>query len=87
MAFANVEPFGDERADLRAAVIASSAANLWGAKTKYLDFMPIIRKLQNWDRMSKGPQSAADIEAFFVKLASGSKKGKKEKLKDKKRRK
>ena len=40
MAYYELEPWGEERADLRAGIIASAMANVWGAKTKPADFMP-----------------------------------------------
>ena len=44
MAYAQVEPFGEERADLRAGIVASTIANVWrssGQKVlKPSDFMP-----------------------------------------------
>lgn len=87
LAYAELEPFGDERADLRAGIIASSAVNVWGGKSRPLDFMPVMRVLLNKERVSgQQPQSAEDIEAFFMKLASAGRKKSKDKTpKNKKR--
>lgn len=44
MAYYGVEPWGEERADLRMGILASTMANLWSSKTsrpsKPKDFMP-----------------------------------------------
>ena len=40
MAYDRLQPFGDDRADLRSALAASAFCNSMGAKTKPLDFMP-----------------------------------------------
>jgi len=44
IAFYNIEPFGEERADLRSAIIASTMANMWRGKGQRAftakDFMP-----------------------------------------------
>lgn len=50
--FAEVEPFGEERADLRAAIIASTIANVHRGKGRALkakDFMPKFeREEKSW---------------------------------------
>ncbi len=43
MAYEAIEPWGPERADLRAAIVASATFNSQGAKTKPVDFMPDSR--------------------------------------------
>jgi len=41
MAFYSVEPFGEERSDIRAAIIACTCAQIWSKKKlKVNDFMP-----------------------------------------------
>lgn len=44
IAFYSIEPFGEERADLRSAIIASTMANMWRGKGQRAftvkDFMP-----------------------------------------------
>jgi len=57
MAYARIEPFGEYRADLRAALITSTMANAWrGSKSKaykikdfLLNFEP--PKQQSWQEM------------------------------------
>lgn len=59
MAFARLEPFGEERADLRAGIIAATVANVnRGKKDKPLraqDFMPKFDEVEDdmpdWERM------------------------------------
>ena len=69
MAFAQVEPFGPERADLRAAIIACTMANAWRGKNqrpfRVSEFMPkfelpvqqtiteMKRALQQWQKVLK----------------------------------
>ena len=40
MAYANVEPFGEERADLRAGIVASVVANVMGRKKGQRPYKP-----------------------------------------------
>ena len=44
------EPFGEQRADLRAAIVAAVMSNRWRGKSerplKPLDFMPFLKKRQ-----------------------------------------
>lgn len=48
LAYYEVEPFGEERADLRSAIIASTMANMWRGKKsrrfKIQQFMPNFEK-------------------------------------------
>lgn len=47
MAYDRIEPFGDERADLRSAIVASTFANIHARKGKSfapVDFMPFTEK-------------------------------------------
>lgn len=39
-AYDRIQPFGDERQDLRSALGFSAVCNLWGGKTKVEHFMP-----------------------------------------------
>jgi hypothetical protein len=53
VAFAEVEPFGEERADMRAAIVAATIANVnrkkGKAPYKVRDFMPVFeRRRQTW---------------------------------------
>lgn len=36
----DASPFGEERADLRSAIVACALVNAWGGKCKVKDFMP-----------------------------------------------
>lgn len=54
MEYARMEPFGEERADLRAGIIASTTANLYRKKGK--------KPLQPQDFMPKFGEAAADRE-------------------------
>lgn len=69
MAYAQLEPFGEERADLRAGIIASTIANVHRdpkqRKKPYTaeEFMP------KFERQEKSPQSVAEkIKAVFMML-------------------
>jgi len=65
MAFAKVEPFGEERADIRSAIIACTMANMWLGKNqkpyKITDFMPKFEPDE--------PQSTADMDKILRQLA------------------
>lgn len=57
MAFYQMDPWGGERADLQAAIIASTMANLWRQKGKPFqvgDFMPTFgeKRRQTQEEMS-----------------------------------
>jgi hypothetical protein len=47
-AFYEIDPFGDQRADLRAGIVAATAANCWRGKgdrpLKPIDFMPFYER-------------------------------------------
>jgi hypothetical protein len=43
LAFAELEPFGDARADLRNGLLGAALANSWGADYEPEDFMPFAR--------------------------------------------
>lgn len=61
MVFGTIDPFGEERADLRAGIIASTIANINRPKNRKVlkpqEFMP---KFEH-----KTQQDAGDILAFF----------------------
>ena len=64
----DVEPFGEERADLRAAIVARVIAQSNGARQAKLDdFMP------RFEPRETRPQTAADQMAVFRALAARSK--------------
>lgn len=75
MAFNNIEPFGEERADLQSAIIACTMANAWRGKSqrafKVSDFMPNF----------EGPkeQSTEEIVRIFKAAAAKNRKRKKDK--------
>ena len=50
MAYNAIEPFGEERADLRAGIVAATTANVWRGKKdkafKPTDFMPYYKPPQ-----------------------------------------
>lgn len=66
MAYYEIEPFGEERADVRAALVASTVANVHRGKKrrayKLDDFMP------RFERKTK--QTADDMLGFFRALES-----------------
>lgn len=74
MAYDRVEPFGDERADLRIGVLSSLTANIHRDKKKRseayspLDFMPVVRRNQMYEctrkRMS-GRRVADQLRSIF----------------------
>ena len=54
MAYAQMEPFGEERADLRAAIVAMTVANVnrgKGRAAKVEDFMPKFDREPDGDQM------------------------------------
>lgn len=56
MRYDAVEPFGDERADLRFALLTSNVAAMLGNKTRWQQFMPFMEKRE---------QSAEALWAIF----------------------
>lgn len=64
MAYAEIEPFGEERADLRAGIVASTIANVNRGKNKRAykaqAFMPRFER--------KRKQGAAEMVTFFRTL-------------------
>ena len=44
VALNSIEPIGEERADLRAGIIAATIAGSQGARAKPIDFMPFTKK-------------------------------------------
>lgn len=67
-AYYGVEPFGDERADLRAGIVACTIANIHLKKGKdplsALDFMPFAEKPRN--------VAAERLRKFFQSKAKGT---------------
>lgn len=63
-AYGLIEPWGPDRADLRAAMVASVTANAAGAKTEAKDFMPDYESVV--DRML--PVEVEDPEAEALRL-------------------
>lgn len=60
MAYYRIDPFGEDRADLRAGIIASTMANVFrsrGRTFKPADFMPSFEP--------KKPQSPAEMKAIW----------------------
>lgn len=69
MEFAELEPFGDQRADLRMAIETSALVRMWAdpKKTKKITpamFMPFL------DSEPKQPKSPQDLSAKFDALMS-----------------
>jgi len=77
LAYAQLEPFGEERGDLRAAIVASVMANRWRGKnerpTTPMDFMPYAKKRQ---------QSPEEIKAELRSILSEVTRGKRRPGKD-----
>ena len=71
MAYYAIEPFGEERDDLRTGIIASTMANSWRGKGQKsmqpADFMP------RFDGKKPKGQSLKDAKATFAKLKSAVK--------------
>ena len=71
MAYYNIEPFGDERADLRAGIIASTIVNVHSEKGKRAtvpaDFMA-FKEQRTKDTSAKSPD---DLRAKFDALTGG----------------
>lgn len=70
MAYYTMEPWGEDRSDLRAGIIASTIANTQrGKRTKAFkpsDFMP------NFDRPRKCKQSPEEMRALFRLITNAS---------------
>ena len=65
--YSKLEPFGEERADLRSAIIAATMANLWrgkGKPAKTEDFMPKFGVEQ-----PKDPQDLEDMKRAMQRIA------------------
>ncbi len=69
MEYANLEPFGEERADLRAGIVASTMANVWrgknGKAAKPGDFMPKFGGEQ-----PKEPQSLEQMKLAQMRISA-----------------
>jgi hypothetical protein len=65
--YAKLEPFGEERADLRSAIVAATLVNLWSKKkAKAEDFMPKFgveqpKEPQDLEEMKRAMQRVAGI--------------------------
>ena len=63
IAFYGIEPFGEERADLRAGIVASTVVNAnrgkKGRPSKPTDFMPFLKADNERQRMLKRPKGTA----------------------------
>lgn len=65
MAYAQIEPFGEKRADLRAGIVASTMANIYRGKRKPFkaeDFMP------EFERQEKAPE---EMQAMLRQMFGG----------------
>ncbi len=62
LAYTSVEPIGERRADMRAAMQANVTAAAGGMKTKYADFLP------DYWQAPKPKRTAVDIMGFFLHL-------------------
>jgi hypothetical protein len=66
--YARLEPFGEERADLRSAIVAATMANLWRGKgskaAKAEDFMPTFDTPQQSE-----PQDLEDMKRAMQRIA------------------
>lgn len=65
MAYQAIDPFGETRADLRSAIVATTVANVAGAKTEVKDFMPNFGD----QRQPRKRMSAEQIYATLVGYA------------------
>lgn len=76
MAYYQIEPWGEERADLRQAMTTSATANLLQSQSKHpkwtkpADFMLLSQKQESAD----SEPSPDDLKAKFLAFTSGSKK-------------
>lgn len=68
MAYDRLEPFGEQRADLRSAMVCTIMANAWSGKGKRLkvdDFMPKFerqQKKQGWQHMKAVCEALARLK-------------------------
>lgn len=67
-AYYDIEPFGQERDNLHAAMIASVAANAAGAKTKITDFMLKIKEAV----VRQTPAQIMAVLTMFTQWFNGS---------------
>jgi hypothetical protein len=72
MVYAEMEPWDQQRADWRAAMIASTMANLWrgkkGRRRKLKDFLPVFKRSPGRPRTK---QQAANLMAAMAKMYGG----------------
>lgn len=69
MAFAQLEPFGDERADLRMAILASSLVRLWADPKKAKAITPAMF-MPFYEPPPKRQKSPQEMLAVFDALTS-----------------
>lgn len=74
IAYDNLEPFGESRADLRAGIIASTTYNVNRGKGRAMqpvDFMP---KFEVTDRVKKTPEQVWQVLQSYTNAAKGASK-------------
>lgn len=63
LAFYEIDPFGDQRGDLQAAVVASALSNRWRGKgekpNEPVDFMPFVERRQQTPEEMRSVLAAA----------------------------
>ena len=78
MAYWNMNPWGEDRADLRAGIIAATTANVWagkGRQAKPSDYMPKFGQDDN-----EAKQEPSDMKAKFKRAAFAFNRKKSEQL-------
>lgn len=86
MAYDRIDPFGEERGDLRAGILASLLANINRDRKKKsdpfspLDFMPVVQRNQEIDRAydqarKPNPGVAQQVRGIFGAMAGRKKRG------------
>ena len=76
MAYSQIEPFGEERADLRAGIVASTTANVWSGKGKSFkpsDFMPKFdaKPARGIEARKRAAQGMKTMAMFVTKMLGG----------------
>jgi len=68
IAFDKIEPFGEQRADLRAGIVSATMANMWskGKRLVPADFMPTFDQGH-----AREQQSIGDMKARLLAAAKG----------------
>lgn len=67
LAYDSIEPFGEERADLRSALAASALCNTWGAETMPADFMPFAERTDE-DELRAEPDALLEAKLEQIML-------------------